>query len=243
MSKASASSSAQAPNKASIEPLMKLQRLVDHQFNDISLLKQAMTHKSAHRQHNERLEFLGDAVLGMVVGEHLYKVFPDSPEGQLTRMRSAIVKGDTLAEIALEKGLGEFIQFGAGELKSGGKHRYSILADVVESIIGAIYLDAGMQKCHDFIHAWFGSRITKLDPQIHPKDAKTRLQEYLQSRAIELPVYEVVDIKGKDHNQTFVVSCVTATLADPIEAQGPSRKRAEQRAAQLTLEKLQDDRR
>ena len=243
MSKASAGSSSQQPNTASIDPFVKLQRLIDYQFNDVGLLKQALTHKSAHRQHNERLEFLGDAVLGMVVGEHLYKVFPDSPEGKLTRMRSAIVKGDTLAEIALEKGLGEYIQLGAGELKSGGKQRYSILADVVESIIGAIYLDAGMQTCHEFIHAWFGSRIAKLDPDVHPKDAKTRLQEYLQSQAIDLPVYEVVDIKGKDHNQTFTVSCVTATLSVPIQAQGPSRKRAEQRAAQLTLEKLQDDRR
>jgi len=241
MSKASAGSSSQQPNTASIDPFVKLQRLIDYQFNDVSLLKQALTHKSAHRQHNERLEFLGDAVLGMIVGEHLFKAFPNSPEGKLTRMRSAIVKGDTLAEIALEKGLGEFIQLGAGELKSGGKQRYSILADVVESIIGAIYLDAGMNQCYDFIHALFGARIAKLDPDVHPKDAKTRLQEYLQSRGIELPVYEVVDIKGKDHNQTFTVSCNTVTLSDPIQAQGASRKRAEQIAAQLTLEKLQDD--
>ena len=222
-----------------IDEWAPLERLIGHQFTNLSLLQQAVTHKSAHKDHNERLEFLGDAILGYLVAEHLYHTFTEAPEGQLTRMRSAIVKGDTLAEIAVEHGLGDYIRLGTGELKSGGKRRASILADVVESIIGAIYLDAGTDVCDAFIHRWFGDRMAALDPNFHPKDAKTRLQEFLQSRSQGLPIYEVVEVSGKDHSQTFTVSCHTTMLDEDITAQGPSRKRAEQLAAQSTLEKLQ----
>ena len=222
-----------------IDEWAPLQNLIGYQFENIRLLQQALTHKSAHKDHNERLEFLGDAILGYLVAEHLYHTFSEAPEGQLTRMRSAIVKGDTLAEIAIEQGLGDYIRLGTGEMKSGGKRRTSILADVVESIIGAIYLDAGTEACDEFIHRWFGARMAQLDPNFHPKDAKTRLQEFLQSRSQDLPLYEVVDVSGKDHSQTFTVSCQTSMLEEAITAQGPSRKRAEQLAAQSTLEKLQ----
>lgn len=222
-----------------IDEWAPLQRLIGYQFDDVGLLQQALTHKSAHKNHNERLEFLGDAILGYLVAEHLYHTFTDAPEGQLTRMRSAIVKGDTLAEIAVEHDLGDYIKLGIGELKSGGKRRASILADVVESIIGAIYLDAGTEACDEFIQRWFGARMALLDPDFHPKDAKTRLQEFLQSRSQGLPIYDVVDVSGKDHSQTFTVSCQTTMLEEAITAQGPSRKRAEQLAAQSTLEKLQ----
>ncbi len=215
-----------------------LQRLIKYQFNDLSLLQQALTHKSAHNKHNERLEFLGDAILGAIIADYLYTRFPESPEGKLTRMRSAVVKGDTLAEIALKQGLGEYIKLGPGELKSGGKRRSSILADSVEAIIGAIYLDAGQQQCVDFIHDWFSEHMQRLDPEYHPKDAKTRLQEYLQAYSHDLPLYEVVAVTGKDHNQTFTVSCTTSLLEQSVTADGPSRKRAEQLAAQYTLEKI-----
>ncbi|MBT81818.1 MAG: ribonuclease III [Alteromonadaceae bacterium] len=222
-----------------IDRYARLSKLLDYRFKDEGLLEQALTHRSAAKKHNERLEFLGDAVLGMVIADALFARFPSVPEGKLTRMRSTLVKGDTLAEMAKEAGVGELRKLGQGELKSGGHRRSSILADAVEAILGAIYLDAGIDTVSKVILSLWSARIDRLDPNEHPKDSKTRLQEYLQSRREPLPVYEVVGISGKDHAQTFEVSCTVAQLEKPVFGTGNSRRKAEQQAAKETLEKLE----
>ncbi|MBF7074726.1 ribonuclease III [Glaciecola sp. MH2013] len=219
----------------------KLLSALDYQFSDISLLDQAFTHRSAAKVHNERLEFLGDAVLGMVVADVLYQQFPNEPEGKLTRMRSSIVKGDTLALIAKEHQFGDYLKLGSGEMKSGGHRRSSILADAVEAVIGAIYLESGIDAASNTINKLFASRLEKLDPNIQIKDNKTQLQEYLQSRQLALPQYEVVSIKGKDHAQTFEVNCTVEPLNSVNKGVGKSRRQAEQNAAKITLEKLSHD--
>lgn len=211
-----------------------------YQFEDLSLLNLALTHRSAAKQHNERLEFLGDAVLGMVVADWLYENFPKEPEGKLTRMRASLVKGETLAKIAQENQLGDLIALGSGEMKSGGHRRASILADVVEALLGAIYLESGLEQTRAVIVKLLASRMSALDPNAHPKDFKTRLQEYLQSRKQPLPVYEVVNIHGQDHAQTFTVSCVIESLNSKIEGSGPSRRRAEQQAAEFAIAKIEE---
>jgi len=177
----------------------------------------------------------------MIVGETLFKRFPTVPEGKLTRMRSTLVKGDTLAELAKEASVGELLNLGPGELKSGGHRRSSILADAVEAILGAIYLDSGMDEVRGVIDRLWETRINKLDPNAHPKDSKTRLQEFLQGRKQALPTYEVLSISGKDHAQTFEVSCKVESLPEAVVASGNSRRKAEQEAARLTLEKLDDN--
>jgi ribonuclease-3 len=224
-----------------IDKYRRLYKAIGYTFSNTELLEQALTHRSAAKQHNERLEFLGDAILGMIVGETLYKRFPQEPEGKLTRMRSTLVKGDTLAELARETSMGELLKLGPGELKSGGHRRSSILADVVEAVLGAIYLDAGMDAVRGVIDRLWASRIEKLDPNAHPKDSKTRLQEFLQGKKLPLPTYEVIAISGKDHAQTFEVSCTVDNLSVPVNATGNSRRKAEQEAARLTLEKLEDN--
>ena len=162
-----------------IDKYRRLYKAIGYTFTNEALLEQALTHRSAAKQHNERLEFLGDAILGMIVGETLFKRFPTVPEGKLTRMRSTLVKGDTLAELAKEASVGELLNLGPGELKSGGHRRSSILADAVEAILGAIYLDSGMDEVRGVIDRLWETRINKLDPNAHPKDSKTRLQEFL----------------------------------------------------------------
>lgn len=221
-----------------IDKYRRLYKAIGYTFKDESLIEQALTHRSAAKQHNERLEFLGDAILGMVIADRLFSQFPSVPEGKLTRMRSTLVKGDTLAELAREANMGELLKLGPGEMKSGGNRRSSILADAVEAILGAIYLDSGIDATRDVILRLWQSRIAKLDPNAHPKDSKTRLQEYLQSKKLPLPEYDVLSISGKDHDQTFKVSCHIADFTQPIVATGNSRRKAEQEAARLTLEKL-----
>lgn len=224
-----------------IDRYARLSQRLGYKFANVELLEQALTHRSAAKQHNERLEFLGDAVLGMVVAQALYKRFPSVPEGKLTRMRSTLVKGDTLAELGREADVGELLRLGPGELKSGGHRRSSIIADAMEAILGAIYLEGGLDIATDVILRLWQTRIDKLDPNEHPKDAKTRLQEFLQSRKLPLPVYEVVDICGKDHDQTFVVHCQVDTLGTPMKGIGTSRRKAEQQAARNALETLEND--
>lgn len=224
-----------------IDRYARLSERLGYKFSNVELLQQALTHRSAAKQHNERLEFLGDAVLGMVVAQALYKRFPSVPEGKLTRMRSTLVKGDTLAELGREADVGELLKLGPGELKSGGHRRSSIIADAMEAILGAIYLEAGLDITAGVILRLWQSRIDRLDPNEHPKDAKTRLQEFLQSRKLPLPVYEVVDISGKDHDQTFVVHCHIEALGKPMKGVGTSRRKAEQQAARTALEKLDND--
>ena len=222
-----------------IDKYVHLSRALGHTFEDEALLEQALTHRSAAKVHNERLEFLGDAILGMVIADALYKAFPDVPEGKLTRMRSTLVKGETLAELAKEANVGDLLRLGQGELKSGGHRRSSILADAMEAILGAIYLDAGLPKVQQVIASLWDSRIKNLNPNEHPKDNKTRLQEFLQSRRLSLPVYEVVDITGQDHAQTFNVSCTVEEFNLIVSATGNSRRKAEQQAARLMLEKVE----
>ncbi|MCC2604750.1 ribonuclease III [Planctobacterium marinum] len=217
----------------------QLTKRIGYQFQDRSLLVQALTHRSAANEHNERLEYLGDSILGFIVAKYLYNRFPEQPEGKLTRMRSTLVKGETLATIARQMELGEVILLGPGELKSGGFSRDSILSDAVEALIGAIYLEAGMQQSEEVVLQWLHKKLEKLDPNYHPKDNKTRLQEYLQSKHLPLPEYEVTQIKGKSHNQRFFVSCKVQELNHLIEGEGASRRKAEQDAAQKVIRKLE----
>lgn len=224
-----------------VNPYLPLYRRLGYTFEDEANIVKALTHRSASKHHNERLEFLGDAILGMVIAKALYQRFPKQPEGKLTRMRSSLVKGDTLAEVAREFELGELLLLGPGELKSGGFRRDSILADAIEAIIGAIYLEAGMKKCESLVLDWFDSRLKALDPEAVSKDDKTRLQEYLQSNKHPLPLYEVTEIKGKSHDQTFYVECSVQGLEKAVVGKGNSRRRAEQRAAKQAFEKLIND--
>ena len=212
---------------------------IGYQFKDLDNLKLAMTHRSAGSKHNERLEFLGDAVLGMIIAQILYDQFPQVSEGQLTRMRSSLVKGDTLAEIATAFDFGDVLQLGAGELKSGGTANASILADALEAVLGAIYLESGLETCAQLLRIWFAERVQKLDPHMHPKDCKTQLQEYLQGKRQPLPDYQVINVEGKAHAQTFHVTCAVTGLQQAVAASGKSRRKAEQEAARLTLEQLQ----
>lgn len=218
----------------------KLTRKIHYVFKDKNLLIQAVTHRSAKGEHNERLEFLGDSILGFVIAEALYNKFPEHSEGDLTRMRSSLVKGVTLAKLATDFGLGEFLVLGPGELKSGGHKRESILEDAIEAIIGAVYLDSDLDTCKQLILTWFQQHLAVIKPGVH-KDPKTRLQEYLQGQKIALPVYEVVEIKGKSHDQIFTVCCTTEVLKDKVITKATSRRKAEQAAAQQVLDKINHD--
>ncbi|MEP0071707.1 MAG: ribonuclease III [Marinomonas sp.] len=217
----------------------KLSRRIGYFFADLGLLELALTHRSFGGKNNERLEFLGDSILNYVIAEDLFHRFPKAKEGELSRLRASLVKGDTLAELAREFQLGDFLKLGAGELKSGGFRRDSILADAVEGIIGAIYLDAGMDVCRQHILAWYKDRLDATSLKIVTKDAKTRLQEYLQARKYGLPQYEVVKIDGEPHDQTFYVNCQVEAYDGVIEGKGNSRRIAEQNAAAKALKKLE----
>ncbi len=220
--------------------LTQLAARLGYVFRDQELLKQALTHRSAGPRNNERMEFLGDAVLDLLVAEELYRRFPHASEGELTRIRASLVKGKTLAKVAQELGLGDWLALGGGELKSGGHHRESILADVVEALLGAIYLESGLDTCRGRLRAWFHERLDAVTLEVDEKDAKTRLQEYLQGLGKPLPVYEVIGTEGQAHNQTFTVSCVVAGLVDSAIAQASNRKKAEKKAAQLALAHLME---
>lgn len=220
----------------------KVSQIFDYQFKDEGLLFLALTHRSMGAKNNERLEFLGDSILGMVISSELFKRFPKEKEGVLTRLRSSIVKGETLSEIAIELNLGDYIKLGSGELKSGGYRRASTLADVIEAIIGAIYLDSkvdfGISKVEKIILTIFKSRIDNCEPSGILKDPKTRLQEYLQSKNLALPTYSVESISGKEHLQTFKVSCSIKGFSNHVVAKGASRRKAEQAAAEKALKNL-----
>jgi len=217
------------------QALERLQRRLGHQFADSELLTLALTHRSFAGRNNERLEFLGDAILNFVAGEALYERFPQAREGQLSRLRARLVKGETLAVLARGFELGEYLRLGSGELKSGGFRRESILADALEALIGAIYLDAGMDVARARVLDWLEGELQGLTLVDTNKDPKTRLQEFLQSRAVELPCYEVVDIQGEPHCRTFFVQCEIALLTDKTQGQGASRRIAEQVAAAAAL--------
>ena len=209
--------------------------VLGYTFSDSGLLKQALTHRSAGAHNNERLEFLGDSVLGFLVAENLYARFATASEGQLSRVRSAIVKEDSLARVARSMNLGQHIRLGSGELKSGGFNRDSILADAVEAILGAVYLDGGPESARRFVERHFQQPLAGADPEKMKKDPKTRLQEHLQKQGLSLPAYIVDSISGASHNQMFQVRCVVSAIDTEFPGQGSSKRKAEQAAAAAAL--------
>jgi len=218
----------------------QLSKRLGYQFLKPALLDQALTHRSAKGFHNERLEFLGDSVLGFVIAEILYQKFPQSCEGELTRMRSSLVKGVTLASLAREFDLGDYLILGPGELKSGGFRRDSILEDAIEAIIGAIFMDSNIDTVKEIVLSWFNNRLDKINPEQEQKDPKSRLQEYLQGRKIALPQYEVIQITGQSHQQEFTVRCCSEKLKLEVITCGASRRKAEQEAASKLLDLIKN---
>ncbi|MCH1491530.1 MAG: ribonuclease III [Luminiphilus sp.] len=216
-----------------------LESRIGHRFEDHHLLRQALTHRSAGRDNNERLEFLGDSLVNHVVAAQLFERFPDASEGQLTRLRSKLVRGTFLASLGRSLALAECLVLGAGERKSGGRHRDGILADTVEAVAGAVLLDAGYMTAASVVLAWFdeGLNTVELDDE---KDSKTRLQEWLQARNAALPSYELREVLGPDHAQQFEVACHAEGLGSACVGRGSSRRHAEQEAATLALAALQD---
>ncbi|OYD24655.1 ribonuclease III [Oceanimonas baumannii] len=221
-----------------MKKLNNLQTKLGHAFNDEALLVRALTHRSAGSRHNERLEFLGDSILSMVIADALFHRFPKVNEGDMSRMRATLVREKTLAELARAFELGDYLILGPGELKSGGYRRESILADAVEALIGAVYLDSGIESITQLLLSWYDSRLNDIQPGVEQKDPKTRLQELLQGKRKPLPTYEVVNVIGEAHNQKFTVHCVVDGLADPVIGVGTSRRKAEQAAAEQALETL-----
>jgi ribonuclease III len=219
-------------------PLLKLSQRIDYTFRDTSLIELALTHRSCGGKNNERLEFLGDSIVNLVIAEALFLKFPEAKEGKLSRLRARMVKGVTLAELARDFGLGDFLHLGSGEMKSGGHRRESILADTVEAIIGAIYLDSDTATVKSKILQWYQSRLDKLSLDDPLKDPKTRLQEYLQGKQLPLPKYDVLSIEGSAHEQLFKISCTVKDIKKSIVGQGGSRRIAEQEAAGQALKLL-----
>jgi len=207
-------------------------------FRDPALLDAALTHRSAGKRNYERLEFLGDAMLNFAVAVLLFREYPDADEGDLSRYRAALVSGESLAAVAAQLDLGEQLRLGGGELKTGGFRRSSILADALEALFGAIYLDGGIAAASAVIERLFAGRLGEL-PEAHElKDPKTRLQEHLQGRGLPLPQYAVEEVSGEPHEHWFVASCEVAALDLRARGEGSSRRRAEQEAAQRVLEEL-----
>ncbi|MHB1083658.1 MAG: ribonuclease III [Thiobacillus sp.] len=217
----------------------RLQQALGYTFTRSDLLVQALTHRSFGSVNNERIEFLGDSVLNCSVARRLYEAFPDLPEGSLSRLRANLVCQDTLAGIAMDLKLGESLRLGEGELKSGGFRRPSILADALESLLGAIFLDAGFDEAQRVVRGLFDPLVAKIDPKASGKDAKTQLQEMLQSRRLPLPDYRLVDTQGEAHDQSFVVDCVLTKPPLSTRGVGKSRRAAEQEAARQACDALQ----
>ena len=216
--------------------LNRLEDRLGYRFSNRDLLNLALTHRSAsRRQNNERLEFLGDSLLSEFISVALFRMHPEASEGQLTRMRASLVRGVTLARLGSELGVGNCLALGGGELKSGGFRRESILADAVEALIGAIYLDAGQQVCERCVLSWFADRLTEVSPDSADKDPKTALQEWLQGRQLPLPEYQVLQVHGQAPKQQFDVECRLQEDDQAFVATGPSRRKAEQAAARAAM--------
>mgnify|MGYP006285487453 CR=1 FL=1 len=218
--------------------MTRLERRLGYPFSDPDLLELALSHRSLGARNNERLEFLGDAILGFVVAESLFNGSGEASEGQLSRMRAHLVKRETLATIARELDLGDELRLGPGELRSGGQCRDSILSDALEAIIAAVYLDGGMEPARALVGRLLGDRLSDPAPEIRHKDPKTRLQEQLQASGRNLPRYEVIEVGGEQHAQRFRVAC-SAASGLVTEGEGPSRRKAEQAAARRMLEQLE----
>ncbi len=219
--------------------LQQFYRKMGYTFHNPQLLEHALTHRSREGvPSNERLEFLGDSVLNLVMTEALYQRFSDCHEGDLSRLRASLVKGETLSKMALELDLGEMMHFGLGELNTGGDRRHSTLEDAFEAVIGAIYLDSDFETVKSLINDWFKTRFDEIDANEIPRDYKSALQEHLQSEGLALPSYEILRAEGPDHAKTFYITCTVSSLSLVETAQGHSRKMAEQAAAQKILEML-----
>ncbi|KTD65702.1 ribonuclease III [Legionella spiritensis] len=218
--------------------LDRLCRRLGYEFQNPVHLKLALTHCSMGSDNNERYEFLGDSILSFVIAHALFEQFPECSEGKLSRLRAFLVKGETLAEIAMELHLGDHLYLGQGELKSGGFRRASTLADALEAMIAAVFLDGGMEEARNLIHRLFSTRLQDDCLHDHLKDSKTMLQEYLQANKQPLPEYALIGVEGEEHNQMFCVSCSVTGVDKVTQGIGPNRRKAEQQAARLLLQHL-----
>ena len=219
----------------------KLARKLGLRFSQPDIIRRALTHRSANADNNERLEFQGDSVLGFVIAERLYQKFTEADEGVLSRLRATLVNQTSLANIARKLHLGDYLILGSGELKSGGYRRDSILSDAMEALIGALLLDQGMEACRVWILDLFAEQIDGLSLRDWKKDPKTRLQESMQARGLQLPLYTLRSVVGQPHEQSFVVECQVSLTDETCEGRGSSRKRAEQESAEKMLAKLAEE--
>lgn len=220
--------------------IQKLAEILNYQFHDPSLLLEALTHRSKKpKKNNERLEFLGDSILGFIIAARLYCQFPRAAEGELSRCRARLVKGETLASLARKLNLGDYLLLGPGELKSGGHRRNSTLADALEAIIGAIYLDSDLISTQQFIIQIYDELLESLSIDDTRKDPKTQLQEFLQARKLPLPIYSIVSTEGNLHEQIFTIECLVDGLSFKALGKGASRRKAEQESAKNALKQLQ----
>ncbi len=223
------------------EPVERLAKAISYEFRDWQLLDTALSHRSVGSRNNERQEFLGDAILGFVIADELFIRFPDAKEGDLSRLRASLVKGDSLAIIARDLEVGQYLALGQGELSSGGQSRNSILADAMEAVFAAVYLDGGYSAARAVILNLFEFRLKLLNPDAQQKDPKTRLQEFLQAHKLPLPTYTISSITGEQHNQEFLMICQVESLDKQTEGGGSSRRKAEQQSADNMLKVLTND--
>lgn len=216
----------------------ELSRRLQYAFSDPGLLERALTHRSKSQKNYERLEFLGDSILSFVISAELFERYPTLTEGELTRLRATLVRQQTLAELARGLALGDYLELGSGELKSGGFDRDSILADTLEAVFGAVYRDGGLEAGRRVILGLYTYTLATLDPRSIPKDPKTQLQEHLQKHSLPLPSYNILEVAGDPHSQKFLVECRVEGLSAPVCGEGASRRRAEQQAAAAAYEQL-----
>ena len=219
-----------------------LNKALHYRFRDTDLFAQALTHRSATGRNNERLEFLGDAVLDFVISDLVFKIRPEASEGDLSKLRSSLVKDTSLASLAVDLGLGEYLILGSGERKTGGHRRDSILADALEAIFGAVYLDSGIDAAKEVIEHVFAERLEDLPDAEALRDSKTRLQEWLQARKLALPEYELVSVSGQAHQQRFAVTCTVTELSQTTNGESTTRRKAEQQSAKNMLKILSGER-
>ncbi len=220
---------------------LHVSRLLGYDFNDAGLLNRALTHRSFGKEHNERLEFLGDALLGLFIADALFKKFPEVAESHLTRLRASLVKQETLASLALQLDLGRHIRLGTGENRSGGWRKKSLLANALEALIGAVYLDSDLERCRVVIHMLYARLLEDLTIENTPKDPKSRLQEYLQANKKSLPAYHVIAEEGVAHNRVFTIECCVEGMTEPVIAKGRNKRDAEQTAAGMALDLIAPD--
>ncbi|VFP81748.1 ribonuclease III [Candidatus Erwinia haradaeae] len=221
-----------------LKKINHLQRKIGYTFTSLQLLEEALTHRSSSGRNNERLEFLGDSILSYVITFALYHRFESVNEGNLSRMRSSLVCGDTLFSIAMDLDLGSYLRLGPGELKSGGFRRQSILSNAVEALIGGVFLDSDINRVEQMILRWYDCRLNSISSESKQKDPKTRLQEFLQAHHLPLPNYVVVEVNGQDHNQQFIIHCQVNGILDLVVGVGSSRRKAEQATAEKALRYL-----